>query len=134
MSKLCQLNDQILTFYDEEKKNADIDFLKIKVVSPMIKTLLFLSYYYNDQIIISALKGEREVEKCNFFHGKTEKCKNVTQNVILALTFTQRFDSETIALEKEREKTKNETIEYPSDQVSKIQEILPQKQRYIMIF
>ena len=131
LSKLCQLNDQILTFYDEEKKNADIDFLKIKVVSPMIKTLLFLSYYYNDQIIISALKGEREVEKCNFFHGKTEICKNVTQNVILALTFTQRFGSETIALQKEREKTKNETIEYSSDQVSKILEILPQKQRYI---
>ena len=130
LSKLCQLNDLILSYFDEEKKNSDKDFIKIKVISPMIKTLLFLSYYYNDQIIISALKGERSVDKCNFFHGKTEICKNVTQNVILALTFTRRFNDEVTSREKREEEKKGER-EYFSDTVSKIAEILPHKPKYL---
>ena len=124
LSKLCQLNNIILTYFDEEKQNIDKDFLKLKVISPMLKCLVFLSFYYNDQLILRALKGESDISKINFFHGHTEICKNITQNVILILSFIQRFNDDII-------QQINSKKEFNSETVENIQDILPQNQKYL---
>ena len=67
-NELCSLNDNILSLFDEEKPDKEKDFLKLKIISPMSKILVFLSFYYNDQLIISALKGEKSPEKLKFYH------------------------------------------------------------------
>ena len=135
LSKLCSLNDNILSLFDEEKPDKTKDFLKLKIISPMLKILVFLSFYYNDQLIISALKGEKPADKLKFYHRKTEISKNITTNVILILTFLQRFEDEVIENQKSIEKNNNiEKNEEESESSNKIQESLPPNQHYVKCF
>ena len=134
LSKLCSLNDNILSLIDEEKPDKDKDFLKLKIISPMVKILVFLSFYYNDQLIISALKGERSPDKLKFYHRKTEISKNIATNVILILTFLQRFEDEVIDTQKNIEKQKSEKNDEESESSNKIQESLPPNQHYVKCF
>ena len=134
LSKLCSLNDNILSLFDEEKPDKEKDFLKLKIISPMVKILVFLSFYYNDQLIISALKGEKSPEKLKFYHRKTEISKNITTNVILILTFLQRFEDEVIENQKNIEKFQNEKNDEESESSNKIQESLPTNQHYVRCF
>ena len=134
LSKLCSLNDNILSLFDEEKPDKEKDFLKLKIISPMTKILVFLSYYYNDQLIISALKGEKSPEKLKFYHRKTEISKNITTNIILILTFLQRFEDEVIESQKNKENLQNEKNEEESESSNKIQESLPTNQHYVKCF
>jgi hypothetical protein len=46
--KLCSLNNTLLCIFDEDKPNREGDFLKLKVISPMLKTLIILGFYFND--------------------------------------------------------------------------------------
>ena len=134
LSKLCSLNDNILSLFDEEKPDREKDFLKLKVISPMLKILVFLSFYYNDQLIISALKGEKPTDKLKFYHRKTEISKNITTNVILILSFLQRFEDDIIETQKSNEKNKVEKNEETSESSNKIQESLPPDQHYVKCF
>ena len=134
LSKLCSLNDNILSLFDEEKPSKEKDFLKLKIISPMVKILVFLSFYYNDQLIVSALKGEKSVEKLKFYHRKTEISKNITTNVILILTFLQRFEDDVIETQKTIEKNKVEKADDDAESSNKIQENLPPNQHYVKCF
>ena len=96
--------------------------------------MFFLSFYYNDQLIISALKGEKSTDKLKFYHRKTEISKNITTNVILILTFLQRFEDEVIDNQKSLEKSRNEKGEEESESSNKIQESLPPNQHYVKCF
>ena len=134
LSKLCSLNDNILSLFDEEKPDKEKDFLKLKIISPMSKILVFLSFYYNDQLIISALKGEKSPEKLKFYHRKTEISKNITTNIILILTFLQRFEDEVIENQKNKENIQNEKYQEETESSNKIQESLPTNQHYVKCF
>lgn len=134
ISKLGQLNDSLLAGFDEEKENEEIDFIKLKIISQMSKINLFLSYYYNDQLILSALKGEKDQKKLNFVHSKNEICKIITQNVILTLTYMQRFNDELVTkkIEKEKLKKKNSSKQnIRSSAIIQLKQILPRKIRCI---
>ena len=131
--KLCSLNNTLLCIFDEEKPNREVDFLKLKVISPMLKTLVILGFYFNDQLIISALKGEKNLETLHFYHGKTEINKNITSNVVLMMIFLHRFEDNVIKeqqdIEKKRVKKKEE-----NEMNNKFQENLPPKQHYIKCY
>ena len=98
---LCSLNNTLLCLFDEDKPNREVDFLKLKVISPMIKVLVVLAYYFNDQLIVSALKGEKIFDQMHFYHGKTEINKNITANVVLILMFLHRFE-ENVIIEQQK--------------------------------
>ena len=49
----------------------------------MMKCILYLAYYYNDQVLASYLKQERNLNYVNFFYMKTEICKLLMKNVII---------------------------------------------------
>jgi hypothetical protein len=100
----------------------------------MLKILVFLSFYYNDQLIISALKGEKPTDKLKFYHRKTEISKNITTNVVLILAFLQRFEDDVIETQKSNEKNKVEKNDENSESSNKIQESLPPNQHYIKCF
>ena len=136
VAKFCQLNDVLLANFDEEKPNEEKDYIKLKIISQMIKSDLFLAFYYNDQLILSALKNERDSEKLNFVHSKTEICKNITQNVILVLTYLQRFTDEVVNKKYQYEKYKKKSSadmknNVRSSAIIQLKQILPQKIRYI---
>ena len=131
--KLSSLNNTLLCMFDEEKPNREVDFLKLKVVSPMLKTLVILAFYFNDQLIISALKGEKVFDQMHFYHGKTEINKNITSNVILMMIFLHRFEDSVIKeqsdIEKKRIKKNKE-----NEMNNKFQENIPPKQHYIKCY
>jgi hypothetical protein len=60
--------------------------LKYKVISPMMKSIVYLAYYFNDQVLLSTLKNEKSV---NFLHMKNEMCKLLMNNVENCLTWIQ---------------------------------------------
>ena len=127
---LCSLNNTLLCLFDEDKPNREVDFLKLKVVSPMIKVLVVLAYYFNDQLIVSALKGEKIFDQMHFYHGKTEINKNITANVVLILMFLHRFEENVIIEQQNIEKKKIKKKE-ENEMNNKFQENIPPKQHYI---
>ena len=95
VNKFCSVNNKILFSFGscvkDDRKNIEQQNLKFKVLSPMMKCILYLAYYYNDQVLASYLKQERNLKNVNFFHMKTEICKLLMKNVINCLTLIQEF-------------------------------------------
>ena len=91
----CSLNINVLSMISqnliEAKNNHNKLIIIFKVISPMIKTLLYLCYHFNDQMLLSYLNKERNINSVNFFHMKNEICKLVIPNVIYAMTIIQEL-------------------------------------------
>ena len=133
LTKLCSLNERILTIFDENEPNKEIEFLKIKVISPMLKSLILLSFYFNDQLIISALKGEKIIDQMHFYHGKTEINKNIGICVILIMTLLLRYSDEMIMEQLQIEKKIIKRKE-DNEMNNRFFENLPPKQYYVKCF
>ena len=90
VEKFCNINNEILLFFNscilEDKKIMENQHLKYKVISPMMKSIVYLAYYFNDQVLLSTLKNEKSV---NFLHMKNEMCKLLMNNVENCLTWIQ---------------------------------------------
>ena len=95
VAHFCSVNKKILLTINEnlaeEKKSTDRIVIILKVLSPMLKTLLYLCYHFNDQMLLSFLNKERNMNSVNFFHMKNEICKLAMCNVIYAMTIIQEL-------------------------------------------
>ena len=91
----CSVNKKVLLMINEnlseEKKNRDKIIIIFKVLSPMLKTILYLCYHFNDQMLLSYLNKERNINSVNFFHMKNEISKLAMSNVIYAMTIIQEL-------------------------------------------
>ena len=112
VEKFCMINDDILLFFytciQEDKKSSENQHLKYKVLSPMMKCIVYLAYYFNDQVLLSSIKNEKNI---NFLHMKNEIIKLLINNVESCLSLIQdltpEYDIETY---KKEEKIQNEKI------------------------
>ena len=86
------INENLL----EDKKNQDKIIIIFKVLSPMLKTLLYLCYHFNDQMLLSYLNKERNINSVNFFHMKNEISKLAMSNVVCAMTIIQELVSDAL--------------------------------------
>ena len=95
VSKFCNVNNRIILFFLNSAKTEAItpeqEKLKFKVLSPMMKCLLYLAYNFNDQMLISFLRKERNLHNVNFFHMKNDICKLLSKNAINCLTLIQEI-------------------------------------------
>ena len=95
VTRFCSVNKKILLMITEnlaeDKKSQEKKNIIFKVLSPMMKTLLYLSYHFNDQMLMSYLNKERSISSVNFFHMKNEICKLTISNVIYALSIIQEL-------------------------------------------
>lgn len=95
--KFCMLNDEVVFKCAEAIKNmhkdkhAQYNLVKaqFRMMSSMAKSILFLVYYQNDQILESFLRSKREISKVNFFHSNSEVGKLVNKNCINILNFVR---------------------------------------------
>ena len=96
----CSVNKKVLLMINEnlleDKKNQDKIIIIFKVLSPMLKTLLYLCYHFNDQMLLSYLNKERNINSVNFFHMKNEISKLAMSNVIYAMTIIQELVSDVL--------------------------------------
>ena len=53
----------------------------------MVKCLLYISYYYNDHLILSYLNNEISLQKLSFFHCSNELSKIINKNVTQILFY-----------------------------------------------
>lgn len=98
VSKLYKINSKIILFFltssKEESHNSEKDKLKFKVLSGMMKCLLYLAFNFNDQMLISFLRKERNLKSVNFFHMKNDICKLLSKNANNCLTLIQELTPE----------------------------------------
>ena len=96
----CSINKKVLLMINEslseEKHNQSKIVILFKVLSPMLKTLLYLCYHFNDQMLLSYLNKERNINNVNFFHMKNEISKLAMSNVIYAMTIIQELVPEAL--------------------------------------
>ena len=95
VTRFCSVNKKILLMITEnlaeDKKSQEKKNIIFKVLSPMMKALLYLSYHFNDQMLMSHLNKERNINIVNFFHMKNEICKLTMSNVIYSLSIIQEL-------------------------------------------
>ena len=95
VTHFCSVNKKLLLMITEnlaeDKKSKEKKNLIFKVLSPMMKTLLYLCYHFNDQMLMSYLNKERNINSINFFHMKNEICKLTMSNVIYTLSIIQEL-------------------------------------------
>ena len=95
VTRFCSVNKKILLMITEnlaeDKKSQEKKNIIFKVLSPMMKTLLYLCYHFNDQMVMSYLNKERNINMVNFFHMKNEICKLTMSNVIYGLSIIQEL-------------------------------------------
>ena len=91
--KFITINDDLISNFIH---NKEID-LKTKnilfcILYKMVKCLLYISYHYNDSLILSFLNNEIPLQKVNFFHCANEMSKMINKNVTQILYFCGLID------------------------------------------
>ena len=94
-TKFCIVIDKLIILFMNSSKEDRGSLLKqekkFKVLSPIVKSLLHIAINFNDQMIISHLKQERELEKVHFFHTKSAIGIQIAQNVLNIMTLIREL-------------------------------------------
>jgi hypothetical protein len=82
------LNDDLI-YICIQNKEIDIKTKNTQfyILYKMVKCLLYISYYYNDHLILSYLNNEISLSKVNFFHCSNELSKIINKNVTQILFY-----------------------------------------------
>ena len=167
VNKFCMLNETLIASFTEDTNNNSINssnssntdmsalqhdknLFRVKILSSMIKAIMFITIYYNDQIILNAYRhsnnssnssnstslnnktkrstGMNSDTSCsssssyNFFHSKNDYTRLFTQNTILILTYMNNtFSVDDIT--KQRETERNVKSKQPKKVPSTIHEL-----------
>ena len=86
--KFMTLNDDLI-YICIQNKEIDIKTKNTQffILYKMVKCLLYISYYYNDHLILSYLNNEIPLQKVNFFHCYNELSKIINKNVTQILFY-----------------------------------------------
>ena len=86
--KFMTLNDDLI-YICIQNKEIDIKTKNTQfyILYKMVKCLLYISYYYNDHLILSYLNNEISLSKVNFFHCSNELSKIINKNVTQILFY-----------------------------------------------
>ena len=57
----------------------------------MIKTIFYIVFYENDNVIYKSLNGDREFEKAEFFHLDNKHSEKLNKNIINILNILLPF-------------------------------------------
>ena len=94
-TKYCLVVDKLILLFMNSSKDDRGSLTKqekkFKILSPLVKSLLHIAINFNDQMIISYLKQEREIEKVNFIHTKSAIGMRIAQNVLNILTLIRQL-------------------------------------------
>ena len=86
--KFMTLNDDLI-YICIQNKEIDIKTKNTQfyILYKMVKCLLYISYYYNDHLILSYLNNEISLSNVNFFHCSNELSKIINKNVTQILFY-----------------------------------------------
>ena len=86
--KFMTLNDDLI-YICIQNKEIDIKTKNTQfyILYKMVKCLLYISYYYNDHLILSYLNNEISLQKLSFFHCSNELSKIINKNVTQILFY-----------------------------------------------
>ncbi len=91
--KFITLNDDLITVCIHNKElDTKIKNIQFCILYKMVKCLLFISYYYNDSLILSFLNNEIPLQKVNYFHCDNEISKMINKNVTQILYYCGILD------------------------------------------
>ena len=86
--KFYALNDEIIY---NSINNKDIrlstSISQMKMLSQMVKCILYMAYYYNDNMLNKYLKGEINISQLSFFHSNNETAKMIYKNATHILLY-----------------------------------------------
>lgn len=96
-NKYFFLIDNILYFFNNMSKQIDIESGLIKeirakemlILECICKSLLYMSFNYNDSLIQSLVEDGKKPEEIKFFHLKNPIAKGITRNCIQILNYTK---------------------------------------------
>ena len=95
--KFIAINDELISAYIH---NKDIDIktkkYQFSILYKMVKCLLYISYHYNDSLILSFLNNEIPLQKVNYFHCANEMSKMINKNVTQILYYSGLLDPNSI--------------------------------------
>ena len=95
--KFYSLNDEIIY---TSINTGDIDcqsaLPQMKMLNHMVKSVLYLAFYYNDNVLKQYLiKGNLEIDHVSFFHSSNETAKMAYKNCIHILHYCRTIYNET---------------------------------------
>ena len=99
--KLFNLNDDIICISIEDKSDKFSFYLaQIRMLYQIVKSLLFISYFYNDSQIKKYLKNEINIQQVNFLHGDCEISKMIYKNFCHVLLLCRTIYENTMFQQK----------------------------------
>ena len=91
--KFININDDLISICINNKeidsKTKNIQFC---ILYKIVKCLLYISYNYNDSLVLSFLNNEIPLQKVNFFHCANEMSKMINKNITQILYYCGLLD------------------------------------------
>ena len=86
--KFMTLNDDLI-YICIQNKEIDVKTKNTQfcILYKMVKCLLYISYYYNDHLVLDYLNNQISLQKVNFFHSSNELSKIINKNVTQILFY-----------------------------------------------
>jgi hypothetical protein len=102
--RICAIIDQVVISFLLEKKKLSKLSSKVKddlideynehhteIMLPIIKTLYYIVFYYNDKQVTQHVNKEIHIDQVNFFHKSNELGRLVNKNCINILNFSKIY-------------------------------------------
>lgn len=106
--RYCSINDEVISGTETDKKIISYNILRcqLRMMISMIKSLLYLVYNHNDDVLEGYLSNQKDISKLNFFHSNSEVGKIINKNCINVLNYVRNSKR---SLENEKEENLGRT-------------------------
>ena len=132
--KFCGLNDEIL-YNALSNKNVSLQqgMTIMKMLSQMVKCILYMAYHYNDSVALKYIKGSISIDDTSFFHGKNDTARMIYKNcthillccrTIYKVCCLKKRDNSLIQEEDEEEDDKNSKKNDNNEKEEKVQALV----------
>ena len=127
--KFFSLIDDIILDVIESKNISSlrIGYEEMRMLSQMIKCILFTAYNYNDDMLIQYLNNEIPPQKVCFFHSKNEIAKKIYRNCSHILLICKNLHESYVVNKKAEIDITNEIDELNANEIEKISTTLRNK-------
>ena len=107
--KFFSLNDDIICNSIEDKNTKlKCDLSQMRMLSQIVESILYMSYFYNDSQIKKYLKNEISINQVTFFHGNSEMAKMIYKNTTHALLYCRTIHQNSLSISKNYDDSGNQ--------------------------
>ena len=113
------VDDIVLNYLDTKDITLSFGYEKMKMISQITKSLLYLSYYFNDNMLMKFFNGEISLTELTFIHAKSDSVKMIYRNCSHIILICRSIHDACFSFHTNEIKNESERFNYTQSNMKK---------------